>query len=127
MRDLRAATSYRWNAEGQQHELHLVWVPGTGGEPYFFGRAPNQKPVHVGGFYVGATPVTQALWTDDLSAVPADGRPYLGTGDERRLRGGCHHNWDLHCRVFWRYGIDADAHDGCIWFRLVLASPCAAA
>jgi hypothetical protein len=46
---------------------------------------------------------------------------YLGNGSKRRLRGGCHHNWDLHCRVWWRYGIEADAHDGCIGFRLVLA------
>jgi formylglycine-generating enzyme required for sulfatase activity len=59
--------------------------------------------------------------TDDLDAVPSDGRPYLGPGTDRRLRGGCHHNWDLHCRVWWRYGIQPDAHDGCIGFRLVLA------
>lgn len=59
--------------------------------------------------------------TDDIEALPADGRPYLGPGTERRLRGGCHHNWDLHCRVWWRYGISSDFHDGCIGFRLVLA------
>jgi formylglycine-generating enzyme required for sulfatase activity len=40
---------------------------------------------------------------------------------ERRLRGGCFDNWDLHCRVWWRYGITPDAHDGCIGFRLALA------
>ena len=40
---------------------------------------------------------------------------------ERRLRGGAHDNWDLHCRVWWRYGITPDAHDGCIGFRLALA------
>jgi len=62
----------------------------------------------------------------DIAVVPRDGTPYLGSGTERRLRGGCHHNWDLHCRVFWRYGIASDAHDGCIGFRLVLASPRAA-
>jgi formylglycine-generating enzyme len=60
--------------------------------------------------------------TDDVGALPVDGRPYLGPGTERRLRGGCHHNWDLHCRVWWRYGIAPDFHDGCIGFRLVLAS-----
>jgi hypothetical protein len=31
-----------------------------------------------------------------------------------------------YCRVFWRYGIASDAHDGCIGFRIVLA-PAAAA
>jgi formylglycine-generating enzyme required for sulfatase activity len=62
----------------------------------------------------------QDICTDDLNAVPVDGSPYLGEGDERRLRGGCHHNWNLHCTVSWRYGITRDAHDGCIGLRLVL-------
>jgi formylglycine-generating enzyme required for sulfatase activity len=63
----------------------------------------------------------QDACTDDIDAVPGNGRPYLAPGTERRLRGGCHHNWDLHCRVWWRYGIARDFHDGCIGFRLVLA------
>ncbi len=58
---------------------------------------------------------------DDIDAVPADGRPWLGPGPERRLRGGAHQNWDIHCTVWFRYGITPDAHDGCIGFRLVLA------
>jgi formylglycine-generating enzyme required for sulfatase activity len=56
---------------------------------------------------------------DDLEA--AERRHCLRPGDARRLRGGCHHNWNLHCTVSWRYGIQPDAHDGCIGFRLVLA------
>ena len=66
-------------------------------------------------------------WCQDVSTndpkiiVPADGSPYPGPGDERRLRGGCHHNWNLHCTVSWRYGIVADAADHCIGFRLVLS------
>ena len=64
----------------------------------------------------------QDICTDDLNAVPSDGSPYLGAGDERRLRGGCHHNWNLHCTVSWRYGITPDAHDGCIGLRVVLAA-----
>jgi len=63
----------------------------------------------------------QDVCTDDMNAVPADGSPYLRPGDERRLRGGCHHNWNLHCTVSWRYGIVPNAHDGCIGFRVVLA------
>ena len=59
--------------------------------------------------------------SDDLTVIPVDGTPYLGTGSDRRLRGGCHHNWNLHCTVSWRYGIAPDAHDGCIGFRLALA------
>jgi len=64
----------------------------------------------------------QDVCIDNVDAVPVDGRPYQGPGNGRRLRGGCHHNWDLHCRVWWRYGIQQDAHDGCIGFRIVLAS-----
>ena len=64
----------------------------------------------------------QDVCTDDVEAVPLDGTPYIAAGEERRLRGGCHQNWDLHCRVFWRYGIAADAHDGCIGFRVALAA-----
>lgn len=65
----------------------------------------------------------QDVSIDDVAAVPGDGKPYEGPGEERRLRGGCHHNWNLHCTVSWRYGIVPDAHDGCIGFRLVLANP----
>ena len=60
----------------------------------------------------------------DLDKVPADGTPALqpaGSQEERRLRGGCFNNWDLFCRVWWRYGITPDSHDGCLGFRLVLA------
>jgi formylglycine-generating enzyme required for sulfatase activity len=63
----------------------------------------------------------QDVCVDDIRAVPADGSPLEGEGAERRLRGGCHDNWDLHCTVSWRYGIVPDAHDGCIGFRLVLS------
>ena len=63
----------------------------------------------------------QDVCTDELEAIPSDGRPYLGSGTERRVRGGCHHNWDLHCRVWWRYGIEPAARDGCIGLRVVLA------
>jgi formylglycine-generating enzyme required for sulfatase activity len=59
---------------------------------------------------------------DDIDAVPRDGTSWRDAGDDRRLRGGCHHNWDIHCTVSFRYGIARDSHDGCIGFRLALAS-----
>lgn len=267
--------AYRWRADGAEHELRLVRVPGTGGTPYLFGAGANRLPVHVRDFHIGTTPVTQALWmhvmgtnpaarpdprcpvenvswdqitgsggfldrinaseilgalagpdrlsrfrlpseteweyaarggphwtdgfafsgsndpdavawygprwsrahrvasrilgprlgwrivgrqrfrrptrthdvatkapnqlgiydmsgnvwewcqdacVDSVHDVPRDGTPWPGEGPERRLRGGCHHNWDLHCTVWWRYGIAPDAHDGCIGFRLVLGA-----
>ncbi len=58
--------------------------------------------------------------SDEVHAVPADGTPCRSPGAERRLRGGCNHSWDPHCRVWWRYGIEPDFHDSCIGFRLVL-------
>lgn len=266
---------YRWNATGIEHELRLARVAGTAGDPFLFGREPNQRPVEIPDFQMMTTPVTQALWkhvmgsnpaereaplhpmtnisweqitcaggflerinageilahiagseratrrfrlpteteweyaarggphwrdgfrfsgsndidrvawygfrfagwrpllcrllgwrlgwriagrfprgnrtnthevglkapnqlgihdlcgnvwewcedtcVDDLNVIPRDGTAYLGSGAERRLRGGCHQNWDIHCTVWFRYGIAPDAHDGCIGFRLVLS------
>jgi formylglycine-generating enzyme required for sulfatase activity len=63
----------------------------------------------------------QDVCVDDRALTPPDGRAYEGPGQERRLRGGCHNNWDLHCTVSWRYGIAADARDGDIGVRLVLS------
>jgi formylglycine-generating enzyme required for sulfatase activity len=40
---------------------------------------------------------------------------------ERRLRGGCHHNWDIHCTNTFRYSQSADARGPALGFRLVLA------
>jgi hypothetical protein len=56
MADVKTARSYRWNTDGQQHQLQLVWVPGTRDEPYLFGRAPNQKAIHIAGFYIATDP-----------------------------------------------------------------------
>lgn len=65
----------------------------------------------------------QDVCTDNLDAIPRDGSPCAGAGEERRLRGGCHDNWDLHCTVWWRYGIAPEFQDGCIGFRLALSAP----
>ena len=50
-----------------------------------------------------------------------DGRPFAGPGAERVLRGGCFHNWAVHCTVFKRYEIGRRFHDGCIGLRLAIS------
>lgn len=52
--------------------------------------------------------------------IPEDGSPFLENSNDRILRGGCHHNWAIHCRSDKRYAIARDAFDGCIGFRLAL-------
>ena len=64
----------------------------------------------------------QDVFTRDVDRVPQDGTAYEGPGDERVLRGGCFHNWAIHCTVAKRYEIAHDYRDGCIGFRLVLSS-----
>ena len=98
------------------------------------GRFPRRKPTYTHEVatkspnQLGLYDMCGNVWewcqdtcVNDISAVPRDGTPCLGQSTDRRLRGGCHHNWDIHCTVWFRYGIAQDAHDGCIGFRLVLA------
>lgn len=81
-------------------------------------KKPNQLGIHDMSGNVWEW--CQDVCAEDLDLVPGDGSAYEDAGTERRLRGGCHHNWDIHCTVWWRYGIAPDAHDGCIGFRIVL-------
>jgi formylglycine-generating enzyme required for sulfatase activity len=62
----------------------------------------------------------QDTFTEDLLQIPADGSAFVGDGNERVLRGGCFHNWAMHCTVSKRYQIERDYHDGCIGLRLAV-------
>jgi sulfatase modifying factor 1 len=64
----------------------------------------------------------QDAFTRDIGAIPSDGKPFEGASAERVLRGGCYHNWAIHCTVSKRYEIASDYRDGCIGFRLVLSA-----
>jgi sulfatase modifying factor 1 len=63
----------------------------------------------------------QDSFTRDVMQIPDDGSAFVREVDERVLRGGCFHNWAMHCTVFKRYEIAHDAHDGCIGFRIALS------
>ncbi len=63
----------------------------------------------------------QDSYTPETGKIPTDGTPFLGSGGERILRGGCHHNWAIHCSVFKRYQIVAEHRDECVGFRLALS------
>lgn len=82
-------------------------------------KAPNQ---------LGIYDMSGNVWewcedafTRDVKAIPTDGTPLVGPSDDRVLRGGCFHNWAMHCTVSKRYEIARDFHDGCIGVRLVLS------
>lgn len=83
-------------------------------------RAPNQL-----GLYDMSGNIwewCQDVYTDNVELIPRDGTPFAGEGDERVLRGGCFHNWAIHCTVWKRYSIARDFHDGCIGLRLVISA-----
>lgn len=61
----------------------------------------------------------QDYYQADAHNIPPDGSPCNIESDTRVLRGGCHHNWAIHCTVYKRYEIGPDAADGCIGFRMV--------
>ncbi len=64
----------------------------------------------------------QDVFAREVESIPRDGSASVGPGDERVLRGGCFHNWAIHCTVSKRYEISHDYADGCIGLRLVLAA-----
>jgi formylglycine-generating enzyme len=82
-------------------------------------KAPNQLGIHDMSGNVWEW--CQDVFTRDIARIPQDGTPFVGPGEERVLRGGCFHNWAVHCTVSKRYEIVHDFHDGCIGFRLVLS------
>jgi formylglycine-generating enzyme len=61
------------------------------------------------------------FYQPDIHKIPADGTPYNHPTDSRVLRGGCHHNWPVHCTVSKRYQIEPQFKDGCIGFRIAAA------
>jgi sulfatase modifying factor 1 len=105
------------------HDIDAVaWYDRTHGDHTqpVGGKAPNQLGIYDMSGNVWEW--CQDSFTKDVSKIPADGSAYRGESRERVLRGGCFHNWAIHCTVSKRYQIERGHHDGCIGFRLVLAN-----
>jgi formylglycine-generating enzyme required for sulfatase activity len=83
-------------------------------------KAPNQLGIHdlSGNIWEWC----QDVFTADVERIPQDGTPFVGSGAERVLRGGCFHNWAVHCTVSKRYQIEHSYRDGCIGFRLAISA-----
>jgi len=58
---------------------------------------------------------------EDVNEVPKDGSPCMKPSSERILRGGCFHNWAIHCTSTKRYYIMPEFKDPCIGIRLVFS------
>ncbi|MGK6353363.1 formylglycine-generating enzyme family protein [Parapedobacter sp. DT-150] len=101
--------------------LHRLKNTEKGTETHDVGlKAPNQ---------LGIYDMSGNVWEwcqddaqDDIFKIPKDGTPHLSGANERILRGGCHHNWDIHCTVSKRYSIALDAKDECIGFRIAAST-----
>src|SRR5262245_49666037 len=105
------------------HEIDAVaWYKDNSGDAmHDVGlKAPNQLGLY--DLSGNAWEWCEDVHTTDLGAIPRDGTPYRGPGGDRVLRGGCFHNWAIHCTVCKRYEIGEKFHDGCIGSRLVLAA-----
>jgi formylglycine-generating enzyme required for sulfatase activity len=64
----------------------------------------------------------QDYFQSDINMIPRDGSPCLVESNERLLRGGCHHNWAIHCTVYKRYAIGPEFADQCIGFRIAVSA-----
>jgi len=108
---------------GSNNITEVAWQSETryGTETHPVGeKKPNQLGIHdmCGNVWEWC----QDYFHRDIIKIPTNGTALLEESDDRVLRGGCHHNWAIHCTVSKRYEIGPQFKDGCIGFRLVLAA-----
>lgn len=58
------------------------------------------------------------FYQPEVFKIPTNGAPFIEKGNTRVLRGGCHHNWAIHCTVSKRYEMIPEAKDECIGLRI---------
>lgn len=104
--DIEAVAWYKDNSGNTMHDVAL--------------KAPNALGLY--DMSGNAWEWCEDAYTQDVNAIPADGTPFAGSNDERVLRGGCFHNWAVHCTVSKRYQLGRMYGDGCIGFRLALST-----
>ena len=74
--------TYTWRDGPREHACRFVHVPGTQGRPYPLGAPTASRPVEVREFFLGSTPVTQALW---VHVMGADANPAVRRGPDLPL------------------------------------------
>jgi sulfatase modifying factor 1 len=98
-------------------DIHLKGRNQEGTHTHEVGlKMPNQLGLHdmCGNLWEWC----EDFYQDDIQKIPKDGTPYTLPTPSRVLRGGCHHNWAIHCTVSKRYQIEPQFKDGCIGFRI---------
>ncbi|GAA4101468.1 formylglycine-generating enzyme family protein [Mucilaginibacter panaciglaebae] len=93
----------------------------SGGRTHIVGqKQPNQL-----GIYDMSGNVWE--WCQDyfqpaIREIPLDGSPCLKENEYRVVRGGCFHNYGIHCAAMKRYEIIADSRDNSVGFRIAVSA-----